>query len=344
MRKFKKIHELYHFITNAPDPVQAFQGSSPLLLLEQEIYYKEKLIAFLRNKYSDYHVYFGDELTLDHVAAMQSSGDLFSSSPLIIFRHLDWIPKSEEKTVIDLLSKKIEEGLGENLIILSQKRSLAAKLQKIISATGNVILCWPPFPSELRQWIAGKFRERGLKIQLDSLDLLLNRIGSDMMALENAIDLVSVYAKEKGTELIANQDVLDLFQDGTTSSVFDLLDSLFERKQKKSFLILHSILDTGVPEQVLISLLAKELQRYFRAILLLRQNMDERQISDYLGLNNMQKKNFFNKLRLLNEEKIIEFINNLVQIDLYGKTGFFSSIEYEFEKIFHQFLSRDKYE
>ncbi len=339
---FKKVQEVYQYLLNAADKVAAFQSISPLLLLEQEIYYKEKIVEILRQAYSNHQVVFGDELSDDKIAELDGRGDLFSVAPLIVIRQADQLPGAQKAYAAGLLAQKIGPGLslGENLLIVSRERSLPSVLQKKITETGVVITCWLLFPAETGRWLADRLRREKINFSAASLEMIQQKIGNDLMGLENAVSIIAAYLQSRSANQLSIEDIQEIFPDFESGSVFDFLDEIFRGSYHRTIAIFHSLLAGGIPIPMLVTMIAKELQKFFQALAMQSDGKSEKEIGSILSVPQFKQKIFFESLAGISRELITWMLARLAELDVDFKKGRVVDLGFELERLFYLISDR----
>ena len=93
------------------------------------------------------------------------------------------------------LSRAIELARNpSHLLLLYDRDSAPAKMQRQVEKTGLAIVCNKPFESQLTQFAALFARRLGLKISYATVDTLADRFGSNLAAMHNALVLATIAA------------------------------------------------------------------------------------------------------------------------------------------------------
>jgi len=104
-------------------------------------------------------------------------------------------------------------------------------------------------------------------------------------------------------------------------TVFELTDAVAQRKVSSALNILSQMLHHGEDSVRIISLLAWQIKRLWRARQLLRQGMGEQAISSDLQVIPFFAKRFFEQVKLFTEEDLIKKHALLLESDIKSKTS-----------------------
>ncbi|MBQ4482792.1 MAG: DNA polymerase III subunit delta [Lachnospiraceae bacterium] len=123
--------------------------------------------------------------------------------------------------------------------------------------------------SKLPRWIAANFKRYDKKISSETVNLLLERAGNDMSALDREINKLASYAGER--DVITNEDVMALVTRSPDFRVFQMMDAIVDKKLNKAVGMYYDMLSGKESPFGVLALL----ERHFR-ILLTVSDMSER--------------------------------------------------------------------
>lgn len=321
--QFKKAEALLAYLERSKNISFAFGEISPVLLLEKEIYFKDKIINLLRKSYENTEVTFGDEIDVDKAQNIFSGGGLFFSQRLLVVHQAEKIPK-ENSAVVKFIEEFINGGGGKDCLFLSNERSINSKIQKAISSRGKTIQCWPLFDSQVRLWLFEKSKAMNLRLSGQAVDALLRKKGSNLTQQEHALEVLKNLLKKEMKSpgnSITDTLVEKTFPQTNQITIFEFLDRVFEGNFNLAIICLHSLLNSGNPLPYLFAMLSKEITRLYRAKILELRGVDIEKILKTESIPKMQTKSFFSKLKNYSLEKIDYAIKRLAKIDQLMKSS-----------------------
>ncbi|MDD5667552.1 MAG: DNA polymerase III subunit delta [Actinomycetota bacterium] len=172
-------------------------------------------------------------------------------------------------------------------------------------------------------WIRGRFKERGLKVSGKAIAYLQEALGEDLMAIERAVEKVSLY--HEGEEAVELDEVVSLVSPSAERSIFELVDRVALGDADQALKLLGRLQQQGERSTYILNALA----RRFRQLLLYRalreEGRREADIVDYLKLPGNQAWMVGKKLRpqasRLDEDTLRKALSLLVEVDMAIKTG-----------------------
>lgn len=342
--KPKNASELYQSLRQhqgGSERVSLFQKQAPLLLLEREEYYKEKIIALMKEAYGAYETLFADELDENVIVEAFSGGGLFVSQRLLVIRQVNKIYGGAKGKPAEKLGRMLEGGEAQDTILLSQERSVPAKVQNPVKANGQVIMCWPPFANQVPGWLHSRARDYGLRLSQSAVQLLQQRFGNQLMELDHALQRLAVYQQGQNSP-VSDADVRYLFPIPTATDIFILLDEVFFGAFARAIERLHFILNSGQSVVAVLALLSKEISNLHRAKIMLREGASEADVVNNLQIPNIQKQKFQRKIHYLKEEDLRYLIGRFIQIDRTLKGNLSGSALSELETALYYISSAQK--
>lgn len=119
-----------------------------------------------------------------------------------------------------------------------------------------------PTGSELKKWIRALAYENGKEIDEDAINLMVQLVGSDLLAMSQEIQKASLYAAKR--TVITADDVLATGIKHRVESIFTLIDFVASKNAPKAIKLLEEIFTYADAFQVL-ALIARQMRILFRA-------------------------------------------------------------------------------
>lgn len=214
----------------------------PVLLLHgPEAYFKNKTVEMLRGVVKDVLRYTSAEVPWSQVQEELLTGALFAGRKLIVYAVEKDFFKSEA------LEQYVKAPSAENvLVLLSDAEKAPAEERK-----GLVVLTCVVRPADLPKFLVEEFRARGKQIDPSVARLLGELSGGNLSAAEAHVEKLCLYVGAR-TQVTA-QDVEQLVADDHAYKTFDLARELARRKADSALVMLHRLLDSGTPPQMVLA-------------------------------------------------------------------------------------------
>lgn len=197
----------------------------------------------------------GEELTMEKFRKAAFSPGLFAKKRLIIIKEI-FLNKSAE--LFKELAEEIKKISQDNVLIITASILPKEKDNPLLKALKRADKV-EQFPllkgGELFRYIQQGVRARGASIDSDAVSYLVEAVGNDLWRLNNEIEKLINYNKR------ITQKNCDLFIDSPLDeNIFNFMDALSQKNQKKALALLHDQLDSGANEFYLLTMLARQIK------------------------------------------------------------------------------------
>lgn len=128
---------------------------------------------------------------------------------------------------------------------------------KLWSKEAVIIQIWPATPTQVKNWMIGKFQQRGMTLDTTAMNLLLERIEGNLLAAAQEVEKLYL---NFGASAITVEQVYNSVTDNARFSIFDLVDELLAGDNPRAINILNHIKSEGVEPILIIWALARELR------------------------------------------------------------------------------------
>lgn len=299
------------------------------------------------------YVFFGDEEFFIHealsavkvnllkgsdpcMALVEFGGDEISGN--VIFDELRTLPffSSKYKLVIieeadDFVDKNRETlekyllapASHANLVLVCDKWDKRTKLATLVDKVGVSIECKKLKDHLLPNWVHTHTKLYKKDITAKAAQRLVDDAGNNLAILDKHLEKLSIYLGEKVT--IDEMDVDALVGVDRNRTVFELTDAVAQRNVTLALKILTQMLAHGEDSVRIISLLAWQTKRLWRAKQMLQQGGNEQKIASELQIIPFFAKRFFEQVKLYSEEDLMKNHALLLETDVKSKTSSFST-------------------
>ena len=244
-----------HVNIDALPPVIAIFGEEPFLRLES-IQALKRLFNSSQEDDSGITVYSNSTPEFSAVKQELTTISMFGAqSRLVIVEQADdFVEKNREK--IENLIKQ-PEGAGSLVLEL---KTLAAntRLHKLIAEQGLLINCKAMSTETLAGWLVKRAAVYKAEIQRDAAEVLVDKIGDSMGALDQELLKLSTYANGKP---ITVQMVDKVSGTWRSQTAWEMLDSALAGLTDSAMMYLDSLLAAGEVPIVILAQLASNLRR-----------------------------------------------------------------------------------
>jgi DNA polymerase-3 subunit delta len=176
-----------------------------------------------------------------------------------------------------------------------------------------------PKGGELRRWIAQRVEERGGSITPDATTRLAAFIGDNLRLMAQEIDKLLAYVDRDRP--IAGEDVDLLVSDAREANVFDMVDALGQRDQRRASRLLHQLLDGGDHPLALQGMMVRQFRILIQVKELNGQGLAQGAIARQLGLHPFVIRKALAQQRNFTMAQLESIQARLLDTDVSIKTG-----------------------
>ncbi len=259
-------------------------------------------------------------VTFNDIQQAASSIPFLAKERLVIVR--DFFRGKPDKKVIKQLAKYLPDLPETTRLFFLESKKLSAKHAILKLAEAEELGYVKKFPlpqgGALDRWIREAVAQRNGRISGQAVHMLAANVGSNLEILENEIEKLTLYA---GEEEITAQDAARLSPYAAEANIFDLVDALGNRNNKKASLLLHQKLsEGGVPFSVFGMII-----RQFRLLIQVKELAQDGKrpstISQELKLHSYVTGKLYQQSQGFSLSQLEQIYRHLLDIDIGAKTG-----------------------
>ncbi len=304
------------------DPVYVIAGT--------ESYFIEKTLNLLKEKLTDGEpeiIHFDlDEVPVDHVIDEADTIPFFSDRKLIIARNASFLRSAERgKEKIDHNLKMLETWLEHPpsssvtiFVAPYEKLDERKKVTKLMKQHAVMIEAKPLQANDLEVWVEHEAKAYGKHIGKRSAQRLIEMAGTNLTLLSSEIEKMSLYLgaeEEITTDLIEQMTARTLEQDA-----FKMLQAYLDGNISEALSVYYDLIRQKEEPVALTALLASQIRFMVHVFYLQKKGYHAQQISKQLKAHPYRVKLLVEKRQLIPEQRLLEVLSDLADIDLQLKT------------------------
>lgn len=188
----------------------------------------------------DEHRFFLPDDSVDDIVATLRNGSLFSSHRLVLVSGVDLIKKKSDQSMIaDYCAAPAGDA---TLIMLADTTRVPAALERAVGGERKRIF-WEMFDNQKRGWVSSHVRKRGVEIDSEAIELLLEIVANDTASLAAEIDRLAIFAGRGGR--IETDTVESFVYHSREESVFTLFTYIAAGELSRALAALGKLLSSG---------------------------------------------------------------------------------------------------
>lgn len=254
-------------------PVNVLVGGETLLIERAARYLKQASVGSDGVRGFNDDLFHGQGLTATKVLAAARTLPMMASSRYVLVRDLESVASAELDVLAEYLAKPSPSTC---LVLIGDKLLGTTKLAKAAKALANkgqgAFLTVEPLKGALlERFVAGEAKRRRVGLDPDAQAMLLDAIGNDLAAMEDAIERLSLYVAGEGGGRITRRAVEELVSRVRVDTVWKLVDAIALKRQKIAMEAVGSLLaDREQPLGIL-----GQISRQLRIVSRMKDALDE---------------------------------------------------------------------
>ena len=227
--------------------------------------------------------------------------------------------KRAEKFLEGALLEYLEAPLESTCLVLEgESVDKRQKWVKRVQKLGQVIECTgPERPAEVRRWIEGRMKQRGMKPSSGVATALFDLVGPDLDRLALEVEKLGLFVGERGE--VSADDVAELVGQLRPRAVYELTDAIGERRLANALRLVAELSDQGQPPLALIGALANHFRRLLRAREL--RPLEVSEVQRKLGVHPFAAQKLVEQVRRFDMRRLKQCLDAVRRTDLALKGG-----------------------
>jgi DNA polymerase-3 subunit delta len=242
--------------------VEAGTIPSVLVVAGAERFFVDRAVAALRKALigdgpSGFNedVFEGKTSSAAHISDAARTLPMLASHRLVLVRDVDALAAAELDKLADYLENPSPSAC---VVLLAEKLDGRTRLAKRVQKLDLLVEAAPLKVSDLRGFVHAEAQRRGLKIAPDASAALIDAIGNDLPAIDDALERVSLYAGERA--LIDLAAVEACVTKVRVESIWALVDAVGMRDRRTALRSASSLLADREPPLRILAMVARQLR------------------------------------------------------------------------------------
>ncbi len=290
------------------------------LLYGEEAYlqkqYRDRLkVAIIGDDTMNYHYYEGKNLSVGEVIDQAETMPFFADKRLIVLENTGLFKSGGEE-----LAEYLKTPAPTVYFLLVEKEvDKRSKLYKAVSAKGCAVEFGIQDENTLKRWILGMMKRENKKISEASLEFLLEMTGTDMENIKKETEKLFSYCLDK--EVITQEDIGQICTKRISSHIFDMINAIADRKQKKALELYYELLALKEPPMRILFLITRQFNLLLQVKELAGKGYQGRAIGEKVGLPGFVAGKYVTQASRFQKEELRETVEACVEVEEAVKTG-----------------------
>ncbi|MFH1191871.1 MAG: DNA polymerase III subunit delta [bacterium] len=265
----------------------------------------------------------GEKLTYGEFKKQISTVSFMSRKRMIILRNIisKGKDKNLQKEIIDFLKK--DAGGNENVLIFwEEEKKEKDVLFKFLTGLNAGSVFKQEFELlkgvALKKWIIKEVSDKGGEIKAEAVNMLIERIGSDLWSMNNEIEKIISYDKN-----VTCENIKKFVKTKDDDNIFNLVDAIGAKNKKLALRLLTEQIRLGVNINYILAMLARQYRLLLEAKdYLARDNRaNSRSLALGLKIHPFVAQKLYSQVSFYNTEALKKIYRCIMNIDLKSKSS-----------------------
>ena len=241
--------------------------------------YRDKLKKAVAREDTMNYVYFeGKGTDASKIIELSETLPFFADYRLIIVENSGYF-KSPNEDMAEYINNIPETTI---LVFVEEEIDKRGKLFKRVKEKGHVCEMAVQTPSVLERWVLGILNENNKKITKETMNYFLAVSGSDMMNISKEIEKLICYCMDR--DVIEISDIKAVTTEQISAKIFDMIDALGYKNQKKALDIYYDLIATKEPPMRILFMLTRQFNIMIQVKELKNNGMSQKDIASKLSM------------------------------------------------------------
>lgn len=285
--------------------------------------------AFLRKQYKNklktamscdedsmnYSYYEGKDISAGEII------DLAETMPFLADRRTIFIEnspffKAEGEKIADYLNDVPDTTY---FVFIEESVDKRSRLYKSIAKNGCVVELNGLSEDKMMLWILGILNKDNKKITRPVMQYFMDKVGTDMETIRRELEKLICYCNER--EVITIEDIDEVCITQVNNRIFEMLDAMAEKNQKKALELYYSLLALKEPPMRILYLIGRQFNLILQAKMLKQKGYGERTIAEKTGMPPFAVGKYLRQASKFKTEDLRRALEECVETDEAVKNG-----------------------
>ncbi len=294
-------------------PVYLFYGEEAYL--KQQYKNKLKNAVLPDGDTINLSVYTGKGIDVKEMIAQAETMPFFAEHRLLLIEDSGFF-KNANQQLADYIPSIPD---GTILLFVESEVDKRGRLYKAVSKKGSVVEFMAQNEQTLTRWILGILKGENKKITTGAMNLFLEKTGTDMERIRQELEKLTCYCMEQDS--ITEEDVAVISSEQTENKIFDMINAMAEKKQKKAMELYYDLLALKEPPMRILYLITRQFNLLMQVKELSSEGYSAKTISERLKMAGFIVRNCMCQAEHFTLETLKEALQDCVSMEEAVKTG-----------------------
>jgi len=261
-------------------------------------------------------IYYATEAKGDEIAETAATLPMFSPWRVVLVRKADALSSASLETLTAYLQRPSPSTC---LIFQGEKIDQRKRFFLEMKKNGVLVEFRHLYENQLAAFVRNEASSRGKKIDAEAAELLVYLVGNNLQELVSELDKAILYAG--GGTAIHADDIRSIVSDTRINSIFDLTDSLGDKKLDRALKSLDTLLQGGEAPLLVVAMITRHFRQLWKVRDLMDRKMPARDMGKAAGINPYFLQGIVRQAGNYPAAELRRVFEGLFELDLALKTG-----------------------
>ncbi len=220
----------------------------------------------------------------------------------------------------ELLAQYLEEPCESSVFVFTEndvdKRS---RLYKLVQSKGYVAECSAQDESTLKRWVASTLKKDGKRITESTVELFLQKTGTDMENISMELEKLICYCMDK--DVVEASDVESICTNRIANHIFDMVSAVAEGRVQRAMKLYYDLLALKEPPMRILFLLARQMNLLLQTKELKKKGYDNKTMAARLGVPPFAVGKYLSQAARFGRDELQQALTRCVDAEEAVKTG-----------------------
>lgn len=278
--------------------------------------YRDKLKnALVGEDTMNLHIYEGKGVNLGEVIDLAETMPFFAERRVIIMQNTGLFKESGEQ-LADYLESPASSVY---FVFVESEVDKRSRLYKTVKKFGRDTEFVTPDENMLSRWVLGILKRENKQITQRALELFLQKSGTDMENISKELEKLICYCLSK--DAIDVQDVEDIATKQISSHIFDMMEAIGLRQQKRALALYYELLTLKVSAFQILALLGRQFNILLQLKEMKGKGYPEKEMASKVGIPPFTTRKYLDQASRFDKAELKKALTDCVQADEDIKTG-----------------------
>ena len=296
------------------------QFNNVYLLYGEEAYLKKQYKEKLRNGIlspddtMNYAYYEGKGINVNEVIDLAETLPFFAERRLIVMEDTGLFKNASE--LGDYIKDLPETTF---FVFVENEVDKRNKLYKAVQSSGRIVELGRQDENMLIRWIAASIKKEDKQVSEGTVRFFLSKVGTDMENIQKELEKLFCYTLEKS--VITAEDVEIICTTQITNQIFDMVNAVAEKQQKKALDYYYDLLALKEPPMRILFLLTRQFKLLLEVKVMDSQGYGRKEIAEKTGNPPFVISKCQVQAKSFSKAQLREILEESVEIEESIKTG-----------------------